>query len=139
MWVVSLSILNEIVFTSVIYATTLYQNSKCDITDFAWIEYCCDLVRGIPTCFQVLDQLVAHIFPVWGRSSIFFFGKFCISFIFTIMVLVLSELQCRCICTYAYMNWGETPLCTCKCTWFLDRIKFCSIGILFLQVLPSGS
>ena len=60
----------EIIFTCVIYDTTVYHQSECDITGFAWLESCCDLVRGITTWFQVLGQIVMNILPVWGRSYI---------------------------------------------------------------------
>ena len=57
-------IVKQIVFTCVIYATTLYHQSERDIPIFALLESCYDLVRDIPTWFQVLGQILMHILPI---------------------------------------------------------------------------
>ena len=68
-------IVKSIVFTCVIYYETLYHQSERNIPNFLCRESCCDLGRSIPTWFQVLGQIVMHIFPVWGRSYIHLFWK----------------------------------------------------------------
>ena len=70
MRVISMVIAKKIVFACLICSVDVYHHIECDITDFSWLKYCCDLVGDIPTWFQVLGKVVMHIFPVWGRSYI---------------------------------------------------------------------
>ena len=51
----------EILFTCVIYFTTVYPLPEHDILGFACTESCCDMVRVIHTCFVVFDKIVMHI------------------------------------------------------------------------------
>ena len=57
----------EIVFTCIVYATTVYHQIESKVSDFVCPKYYCDLGRGIPTWFQVLDQMVMHIFSALGK------------------------------------------------------------------------
>ena len=71
---------------------------------FAWLDSWCDLGRGIPIWFQVLDRIVMYIFPVWGISYICFFKQAYVSCTCPQIILVLSDLKWKYICTYAWMS-----------------------------------
>ena len=61
---VYMDIVKEIVFACVIYAATIYHNNKRNIHYFTLLEPYCDLGGSILIWFQVLGQIVIHIFPV---------------------------------------------------------------------------
>ena len=80
-----------------------------------------------------------HILVFEADHASICFGKYCESCTFPRIILGLSELQCKFICTSAYMSHGKPPLFPCKFIQFLEKIKVCSSGVLFFQILPSGS
>ena len=47
----------ENVVTCVIYSTTVYHNSECDIPNFECIDSCCYFGRGVLTCFPVFGGI----------------------------------------------------------------------------------
>ena len=74
MIVITMVILKEIVFTSLIYTKNVYHQSERDILFFAWFDSWCDLGKGMTTWFQVLVQLVLHNY-LFGVDILFVLYK----------------------------------------------------------------
>ena len=71
-----------------IYAAIIYHYSKHGITGFECPYPWCYLVRGKPTRFKVLYQLVIHTFPILVRSYAHIFLQVCVSCNCMWMILV---------------------------------------------------
>ena len=101
--VISMVIVKEIVFTCLSYAVNVYHQSEPGRAVFVWLEFFCDLVRGISTWFQVIGQLVMHISLFEADHKSACFGKACVSCTFQWIVFGLTELQFKFICTSEWM------------------------------------
>ena len=92
--------MKEILFTCVIYATTVYQCKQREVLGFVCPKSCCDMIRTIPPWFQVLNQLVLNLFSVWGRLYNNSFVQNYVSCTFTLLLLEISDIQFKFICTF---------------------------------------
>ena len=97
-------ILKVIVFTSVIYATTVYHQSERNIPIFVLLDSCFDLGRFIPTWFQVICLIGMHIYVFEANRTSVCFWKAYVSCTFQWIILGLSEPKYKCICTSVWMS-----------------------------------
>ena len=101
---ISVVVLKVIVFTPVIYATTVYHQSERNIPIFVLLDSCCNLGRFIPTWFQVIGHIGMHIYVFEENRTSVCFGQACPSCTFPWIILGLSEQKYKSTCTSAWMS-----------------------------------
>ena len=84
---------------------------------FVWLESCCGLVWGTPKWFQVLGQIVMHVFPVWNILYIHLFWT-------SLYKLYLSM-------NYFGIKWTTTKMYLYLCIYVLRKNPF-----MYMHIYP---
>ena len=97
-------IVKEILFTRVIYAANLYHHSERDIPNFCmtWVLLWFD--KGYTNMVSSARSYSNEYFPYLRHIIHPFFLQACVSCAFPGIILGLSEIQCKWICTSAWMS-----------------------------------